>query len=263
MAAESIIDMKRPGFPRESSSSDRDGVRIEYIGDKTTIEAARPSYGDLWGDYAGIVVFTELQPTEKADIAVLIVDMGAPPDLSDDTTGTAKEITYEIDWVPVSRNMLEHPQFRRGGGGANEFAEYDLTDIEFWRNEQSPVLRREFKYNKIFDGGSYEAELSTNAKLFAVGILDGIEEYDDFAPILRKTTTYIGGPSDTTDAGTKNDPGSFPGKPIGYEWLKTADRSVRAGGQKRWEKIEEWTGAIKVLVDREQVFWDPPAPPEA
>jgi hypothetical protein len=47
----------------------------------------------------------------------------------------------------------------------------------------------------------------------------------------------------------------FPGKPIGYEWLKTADRSISQGGRKRWQKIEEWTGAKKVLVDKDEIFW--------
>jgi hypothetical protein len=252
----SVTDYLKPGFPVDSNTGDRDSLRLEYIGSKTDLEGYRPDYGDSWESYSGRVSMSEIQPTENADIVTLIVEVSSPPDLAESTTGEAQEVSYEIDWVAVSRSMLEHPQFRVGGGGADELAVYDVTDIEYWKNEPSADLKKEFKYARLLEsGGTYVADLSESAKLFATGILQGVEEYEDYAPVLRKTTTLIGGPGATTQAGQKDEPAVFPGKPTGYEWLKTADRSVTQGGRKRWQKIEEWTGANKVLVDKDEIFW--------
>jgi hypothetical protein len=257
MAAETIINLKKPGFPVDSSTGDRDSLRIEYVGLKADLESARPSYGDDWGDYPGDVVMTEIQPSENPLIATLVVEVSSPPSLEDSTTGEAKEVTYEIEWVAVSRGLREHPQFRRGGGGANELSKQDLIDLEFWQNELDPDLKKDFKYNpRPPDETPDETELTENAKLFASGLLEKIEEYEDFAPVLRKTVTLVGGPSGTTQAGQKDEPAAFPGKPTGYEWLKTADRSVNSGGRKRWQRVEEWTGAKKVLLDKDEIFWE-------
>lgn len=260
MASESILTYKKPGFPKTTDTANGLVTRIEYVGPTATLEGARPAYGAAWGDYLGTVSSTDLHPAEVAGTVTLSVDVQESPNLSDSTTGTAKEVTYEIEWVPVSRSMFEHKQFRLGGGGANALIKQDIIDIEFWKNEIDPTLKSDFKYDGgRADGVPDETELTANAKLYATGILTGVEEYDDFAPIARKTTAFVGGPPATSSAGTKQTLTTFPGLPTGYEWLKTADRAIRAGGQRRWEKVEEWTGAIKVLVDRDQVYWTTPA----
>jgi len=252
----SVTDYLKPGFPVDSNTGDRDSLRLEYIGSKTDLEGYRPDYGDDWESYPGRVSMSEIQPTENANIVTLIVEVSSPPDLTESTTGEAQEISYEIDWVAVSRSMLEHPQFRVGGEGVNALTKQDVIDIENWKNETDPTLKAAFKYNAIrADGVPDETLLESSAQLFATGILQGFEEYEDYAPVLRKTTTLIGGPGATTQAGQKDEPAVFPGKPTGYEWLKTADRSVTQGGRKRWQKIEEWTGAKKVLVDKDEIFW--------
>jgi hypothetical protein len=251
----SVTDYLKPGFPIDSNNGDSDSLRFEYIGDKTTLEGYRPDYGDDWETYPGRVTMSEIVPTENPDIATMIVEVSSPPDLAESTTGEAQEISYEIEWVPVSRSMLEHPQFRVGGGGAGTLTKEDVIEIERWKNEETEV-KDQFAYIKKFeDGSTAKYFLGANAQLFATGILQGIEEYSDYAPVLRKTTTLIGGPGSTSEAGQKDEPAVFPGKPTGYEWLKTADRSVTQGGRKRWQKIEEWTGAKKVLLDKDEIFW--------
>jgi hypothetical protein len=252
----SVTDYLKPGFPIDSNNGDSDSLRLEYIGDKTALEGYRPDYGDTWETYEGRVSMSEIQPTENPDIVTLVVEVSSPPDLAESTTGEAQEISYEIEWVAVSRGLQEHPAFRVGGTGQYALINQDASDIENWRNELDPTLKSVFKYNAIrADGVPDETELTSNAKLFATGILQGVETWDDYAPVLRKTTTLIGGPGATSEAGQKDEPAVFPGKPIGYEWLKTADRSVTQGGRKRWQKIEEWTGAKKVLVDKDEIFW--------
>ena len=44
------------------------------------------------------------------------------------------------------------------------------------------------------------------------------------------------------------------GVPVGYQWRKSADRAIQTS-QTRWDKTEEWIGAIKVLLDKQEIFF--------
>jgi hypothetical protein len=96
--------------------------------------------------------------------------------------------------------------------------------------------------------------LSANAEKFAKGIELGIETYEDYAPVVRRSTIYANGIPSNSTAGQKEDAPEVEGKPEGYEWRKQADRAIQ-NGQTRWDKSEEWIGAIKVLVDKDEIFF--------
>jgi len=84
----------------------------------------------------------------------------------------------------------------------------------------------------------------------------GIEYYIDKTPVARKSETYAGGPPPEGSAGQKEEPpDGFEGLPTGYEWIRTAERVLRRGGQTRRDRNIEWTGAKKFLVDRDEIFW--------
>jgi hypothetical protein len=100
-----------------------------------------------------------------------------------------------------------------------------------------------------------DEELSANAKLLAKGILLGIEYWVDKAPVARRTDTYVNGPPPKGTAGLKEVPAGFPALPDGYEWIRDADRALRAGGQNKWTNETSWIGAKKVLIDAAQIFW--------
>lgn len=259
MAAESILTYKKPGFPRKSLGPKGYTTTIEYVGPTATLEAAVPAIGAAWGDYIGVVDKSDIEQLPGTTTSDLQVVVSYEFSSTDSTFGEAREINYEIEWNESQPSMFEHPQFRIGGGGANELSKQDIVDIEAWQNEQDTTLREAFKYNAARpDEVPDETELTANAKLFATGILNAVDYFPDYIPVARKTTTYVNGPPNTSTAGAKETPSGFPNLPTGYEWRKSADRSIRAGGQNRWERTEEWTGAIKVLVDKNQVYWTTP-----
>jgi len=253
MAAESILTYKKPGFPKKAVSEKSYRTTIEYVGAESTLVAAAPGINEAWGDYVGIVVSTDVSPIEGTSQAELTVVVEYNFDGSSAGSGTAREIVLEVEWVAFQRPMLEHPEFRKGGGGTYELDELDIADIEEWRNAP-PSLKGVYKY---YDTNTEsENTLGTNAEKFCNAIELGLETYEDFAPVIRKTTTYAGGMPGTSDAGAKDASSpSFTGKPTGYEWRKSADRSVRGSGQTRWDRIEEWIGAIKVLVDKSDIYF--------
>ena len=254
MAAESIAAFRKPGFPRLSTTESAFRTLIEYIGATATLTAAEPDPGVAWGDFVGTVTTTELFPTENPAISELVVTVELEAE-SPEEEGTLESETYEIEWVVVGRSMYEHPQFAIGFGGANALTSEDISHLANWQKEEDTELKAAYSFASEF---SPDIELSTNARLFARGIELGLIEMEDFAPVTRKTSTYVNGPPPQTEAGQKQDPPSFPRLPAGYEWRKSADRSVTAGKRTKWDRSEEWTGAKKVLYDRDEIFWEAP-----
>lgn len=257
MAIESIIARyKRPGFPKTTNNEKSYRTTLEYIGPQLELEAEQPAVNVSWGSFDGLVVSSDVTPIEGTDYAVMTVICEYYYSQSDSGggTGLATETTYEIEWVEFSRSMYEHPKFRIGGGGTYELDSDDVARIELWKNEQNADLRGDYK---VTNDGT-EVDLSTNAKMFCRGLELAQENYSDFAPVVRVTTTYVGGSPSGSDAGEKDNPPTAAGGPSGYEWRKSADRSLRKGGQTRFDRVEEWVGAIKVLSDRDDIFWTAP-----
>jgi hypothetical protein len=256
MADESILTYKKPGFPKTDNNDKSYQTTIEYIGPLATLASAEPATNSAWGEYDGVVRSSNLSPIEGTDQAELTVicefDYATPTN----APGEEKEVTLEVEWVMFQRSLFEHPEFTNGGTYALDNQDY--ADIQAWINEQNPTLKAAYKYNELeLTGSGTEAELSAAAKKFVDGlnILGEPGSYEDYAPVIRRTTTFLNGLPDESDAGLKGEEPTFSGKPDGYEWRKSADRAIRAGGQRRWERTEEWMGAIKVLIDRDTIFY--------
>jgi len=90
MAAESIIDYKKPEFPKIETTESGTITRIEYIGngvtgvgDAATISAALPAVGDKWGNYAGLVKSVSKEPKENTDILEVFITVEQPKDNTD------------------------------------------------------------------------------------------------------------------------------------------------------------------------------------
>jgi hypothetical protein len=242
MPAESIITYLKPNFPAKGVSGGSYETRLEYIGPHATMEAASPEVGDTWGLYEGLVETVSLVPISGTSPlqAELVVTMSRSFESSGGGagTGTATEITYEIEWATVQRPLKEHPAFR--AGSYYELYPSDHEAIAKWEDEKT---------------ASNRGALSSNAERYAKGIDLGIQTYDDFAPVAIKTTTYVNGPPATSTAGAKEAPAGFPNLPTGYEWVKSADRSLKAGKKNKWERSEQWMGALKVLVDKNTLYY--------
>jgi hypothetical protein len=256
MAAESIATYRKPGFPKLGVTESAFRTNIEYIGPTATIFPTIPATGATWGDFSGTVLSTDYEATENVDWAELKIVMELKAEVPDESTFGALEVaTYEIDWDAVARPLYEHPRFAIGYGGASELTTRDIIDIEFWRAEQDPGIRELYGYISEAEGSVY---LSTNAQYFARGIELGQETWEDYAPIARKTSTYVGGPPPESLAGLKDIPTGFANLPTDYEWRKSADRTLNAGSRTRFDRTEEWLGAKKILSDKADIFWDSP-----
>ena len=261
MARELIYEYRKPGFPKTSNTEKSYKTTIEYVGPLTELQTFEPPNGTTWGDFFGFVSSTILTPLEGTDRAELTVDVEYNVDSSDfgiDAPGSLYSVTYEVEWVSFERDMIEHPKFRLDNGGTYELAEDDIVAIERWKNEESEERKKAYQYM----GDTSPQDLTANAKMLAKGINLGQNTYTDFAPVIRKTSTYINGLPPTSTAGLKEDPPEFSGRPKRganeYEWRKSADRSIQVGSQNKWDRVEEWMGAEKVLHDRDTIYWTAP-----
>lgn len=261
MADEPIIDKLRPGFPRQSYGKDCYRTELEYVGIESELAIASPPISTAWGNYQGLVSDLRLEPFEGSEWAILTVvcERSYDPAEGNEGLGTmvANATTYELDWVDVQRSLFEHPVFRVGGGGAYALTTEDVEEIKKWMVNPNPGNKELFFFDIAEVGGDYDV-LSANAQMLAQGMKQGVEYWIDKAPVARRTDTWVKGPPPAGTAGQKELPTDFPNLPDGYEWIRSADRALRAGGQASWESATEWIGAKKVLIDVDQVFWSAP-----
>jgi hypothetical protein len=254
MADESIISSKRPGFPKITATDQGRETIIEYVGDASTLATSAPVIGATWGEYAGTVDSVDLDPIEGTPKAILSVRMSSKFGSADygSSTGTEQHTIHEIDWADVQQPISNHPKFRTGGTFA--LTPQDLIEVRKWEDEEDTALRAAFKFA---DADGTEVTLSTNGQKLANGILLGVEYYVEKAPVLRKSTFYINGPPPQSGGGEKESPGSFPqiSGLSGYEWLRSADRSIQTGNDREWRRDQEWMGARKILVDATDIYW--------
>lgn len=261
MAQESIYNLMRPGFPKPSYGKDSYRTEIEYVGLVADLFAASPPISTVWGDHQGLVSEQHLEPIEGTDWGILSItcERKFDPAEGDSGLGTmvANATTYEIDWADVQRSLFEHPKFRVGGGGTYVLTTEDVTAIKKWIVQPDPGYKKDFIYD-VSEVGDHAGTLSAHAKMLAQGMLLDVEYWVDKAPVARRSDTYVKGPPPAGTAGQKETPPGFPNLPAGYEWIRSTDRALRAGGQSSWQNDTEWIGAKKVLIDVDDVFWDAP-----
>lgn len=245
----------RPGFPQETKSAGGEGYLLEYVGPADIL--ATPNTGDLWPVAPWRVDNASSEPAQKSGFVILRVTVTSKGDDGEASIGIKSDVSYELDWADVQRPLLEHPAFQAGGSHA--LTDTDRVEIELWKQETAgSVAKKTFKFKERDQNGQptgSEKTLSTHAQKYAQYVLIGVETYADTVPVARRQSTYTGGPPNAASAGTKQAlPSGFPNAPAGLEWLKTADRSIRAAGQRRWQRSEEWMGVDKVLIDRNSLY---------
>jgi hypothetical protein len=240
-------------LPQETKATGGDGFTMEYTGPAADLPT--PDSGTEWPTGSGFRVDTATsEPAAKSGHVVLRVIVSNKDDGS--AIGTVSDVAYELDWAEVQRPLLEHPAFQTGGASA--LTDSDRVEIQLWKEEKDSAERKLFKFYAVDKNGQPTGSLvtlSTAAQKYAKYALIGVETYADTVPVARKQSTYTGGPPNAASAGTKQSPPSgFPNLPTGLEWVKTADRSIRAAGQRRWQRSEEWMGVAKVLIDRTTLY---------
>ncbi len=254
---QTIAQYLRPGFPKETLDEGSYRNVFEYVGPSEELDNI-VEIGMKWGSYPGLVVYGAAEPIDKTEYSILTVIVERKFD-SADYDSAKQETNFEIDWVSIQRPLIEHPKFRVGGGGTYQLTETDIIELRAWEDGTDTEKKAEYKFKPKYELSDYYQDLSTNAKMYAKGVVLGIEYFNDKAPVARRTEAYAGGPPPESNAGQKETPANFPGLPSGYEWIREADRGLRRGGQTRWNRDIEWLGAKKVLVDRDEVFWTAPS----
>ncbi len=250
MAAESIYAKRKYGFPLIKPGEKGTTTSIEYVDVTATLESAKPDIGDTWGDYLGVVTSSYIEELENTGKSTLFVDVTYEFQAGEngEDIGTLETVVYEIEWVMFQRSLFEHPRFE-------PLTTRDIVDIQKWRDEINPTYRSAFQYEDKTQDPPY-VDLSPLARLFARGVLLGQESYEDYSPVIRKTSTYVNGLPPLSEAGLKDDPPAIPNAPIGYEWRKSADRAIQTAKRNKWDKTEEWLGAVKVLSDKQEIYWE-------
>lgn len=258
MGHATIATYIRPGHPREYATESGIGNTWVYRGPSATISANKPVIGETWADGRPVVACEIFEISAASELTDMMVVTAINTSAGVTIATTTEEVVYELEWRPVLRPLEVHPDFRTGGTYA-----LDATakkDIMGWRAEVSPSLKANRKYRELdseqIPSGT-ETTITGNALEFIKLLEIGQEEYVDYMPVWRKRSLYKGtNPPSTGAIGVKGTP-SGSGYPSGYEWVKSRDSAVRIGRKARWQRDEEWEGAITVYADKSDVF--PPA----
>lgn len=247
-----LLDYLRPDYPK--TTVDATGIRITYVmrGLKSVIDPLKVGIGSTFNGY-------RVERTNEDTLANSgYIDYTVEAYYTFPSSTTQQDDDqypfYEIDQVQIEKSLKQHPAFIG-------FVAADWQAINAWENESDQALKAAYQYylrdKDNVAGGSVQTltgTTSTGQKAYAYLRLRGTESFLDFAPVVRRTTKYRGtnAPS-SADAGQKTSAPSY--APSGYEWLKTADRVSKQGVKSiDWIRQEEWTGARKVLLDKDEIF---------
>lgn len=247
-----LIDFLRPDFPRQSVSSG--GIRRTYVmrGPTATLGPLVPGIGAAFeGNIVDSTDTERVGTSTFSDVTVVTVQAFAV---------TTSEVTddqypfFEIDQVQIEKSLRQHPAFAA-------FSNADWQAVTAWEDEISQVAKQAYQYYLRNKDGEAEGSAltltgsaTTGQQAFARLRRMGVESFLDFAPVVRRTTRYRGSAAPSSaDAGQKTTAPAY--APAGYEWLKTTDRVSKQGTRSTdWTRQEEWTGARKVLLDKDEIF---------
>lgn len=247
-----LIDYLRPDYPRKQL--DISGRRTVYV-----MRGARSVLEPM---FLGIGAMFDGAPVERTDTA----DIGTSGyiDYTIETYLTFAQSTaevtddqypyFEIDQVQIEKPLKQHPAFI-------SFSAADKQAVNAWEDENDQALRAAYQYflrdkdmETVGSVVTLTGTTTTGQQAYARLRLLGTESFLDFAPVVRRTSKYRGNVAPSSaDAGQKTSAPSY--APAGYEWLKTCDRVSKQGTKSiEWIRQEEWTGARKILLDKDELF---------
>ncbi|MCX6996517.1 MAG: hypothetical protein NTV49_05405 [Kiritimatiellaeota bacterium] len=223
--------------------AERNTWEQDYEGPWSVVMAHRPPVSALSSGGARICkVHCERQ---KGGIGKMTLTM--------ESLDTSKR-TYEIEWCRNELDLLKHPMFNDGGVAA--LSDEDRVALACWDQEDNALLKTWFLFRRdpsekpplgAGDLERFEA-LSDNATLYAQMRLRGVSAYVYYIPVVRRTQ-FTSSPNSGDGCNVRVAAPPVPCYPQGFEWVKTADRSMRARPG-RWERTEEWTGFDRLDPDR-------------
>lgn len=211
---------------------------VEYEGPHALCLSQRPKPGQV--DESTGLMITNVKVTRRAGgLGKLTLrlewklDTGKPPPAGQ---------TQELDWVETDVDLLKNPRYQPGG--AKYLDDDAVVALKCWEDEPNWKLKKAFKYREDTSKPNAEQKtLTAPAQDYAKKKLRGQDSYRVYLPVVKRTTK-ISTPISGNQCGRKLSelPAGLP-CPAGYQWMKSADRSIRSGSGK-WERSEEWQSAF-------------------
>jgi hypothetical protein len=151
------------------------------------------------------------------------------------------------------------------------------ADVYGWEQMPECDAKLANQYYKLNADGTQSGTLLTvtvpGALLYVKLRKLGAEYFDEYIPVLSKTSLYrgknpppvektssTGGTTSSTNLvgryikdGSSKKPPDADFCPDGYRWVKTADSFRKQGKTLYWTRTEEWTGALYVLYDNREI----------
>jgi hypothetical protein len=220
---------------------------IEYEGPHSECLAKRPKPGTIEAR-SGLRIASVRVRRLTGGRGRLILKLDDATDTSGGGGPPTSGLTVELDWVAEQVDLLKHPRYRHPSG-TKQLELEDLVNLQSWEAESDTALKKNFQYHKVEGLRTSEvATLSANAQDYATKKLRGQDSFRVYFPCVKRTTK-ISNPLAGEACGKKltDLPSGLP-RPTGYQWMKTADRSVRSGSGK-WERREEWQGFLEIDAD--------------
>lgn len=213
------------------------------LGALRSFRATSLGYGatmqDLGEEGAGLTVRTaRITPVDvggeegRGRLTVRLADRVTRGEISIGPEPEPGEVVDELEWQSLDKDIRYHKWFQ------------DLTVTERGNVDAALELAHSKEESERTQAETmYNAFTARQQGLF-VRLLRGQESYVTYVPVVR-ATTYSETKPTGSNAGTRQSPVN-PGVSGTWEWLKTADRAVRRGGEgSLWERVEEWTGATE------------------
>lgn len=255
----------KPGFPEKEVTDTAIRYNYEYIGPFSALKEP-----DIGTNLAGRpVVSSRKVPVPGTALAEMWITtetaVSVDPDTgevveeeteeTDEDTGTTRDATYptrtepivSVDWAAMELPIRKHPNL-------SAMTARDHADVENWQKETDPELKGAFQYKPKTGSDLSVVTLGPLAQTLARCINRGCEAYQEYRPVVRKTSIYRGsGPVTGGGIGQiwSNPPSQAPN---GWTYYKSADSVTGSiyGGQ--WEHNEEWTGIKELLVDADTIY---------
>jgi hypothetical protein len=215
----------------------------QWNGAYPQLKAMKPVPGSLTKD--GFTVIKANLKSKPGGQGLLTVTVSkavlrAAPGLS---AGPMKT-TYAINWERTQRPLRQHPLW----------ATIDATTwagVDAWENEDDWALKEAYQYRVPSRSlsGTWEhdengqpvyeiRDVSGSVHDFCDLRLKGIDSFDDFHPVVKRTRIYRYEPTTGGCGLIEESP-----KPMsGYTWLKTGDDASDQGGRGMWTRVETWEG---------------------
>jgi hypothetical protein len=244
---------EQPGSPKYTESGSGEKVVRTFRGPYSTLFGTRPRKGGTMTGYDGFVideVYLEPDGAGPDGPGTMTVTLLKDDFITPITTGGTAGVV-EVEWTEIRKSLEEAPMYN----GA-KFNGAKLTDENVVRDDPEYTLAQ--LWDDIKNAGTrktrdelFKNVTSANHRQLLAHLWKkhsaGQTDYVIFAPVVRTTTKSYTPPTSTKCGKKVNKPA--PTAPDGYEWMQSADRALKQGGNGKWERVREFTGVDKVDTD--------------